>query len=404
MAEETTIDSEVILNLVKNSFDIEDVTIGTKKQGYICRYHVVINESDTEKAFEALASSLKPYSLIPILRPDKDRYELLIINSFNKKTIGKVWVNIVLFTLTALSVLFAGALYSATEDPFLGKINIGKIVNFLFQGWPFAASFLLILSAHEFGHYFAGKIHKINVSLPYFIPFPISSIGTMGAYINMKELPRNKKHLFDIAVAGPLMGLIVAVPVLLIGLSLSSVETIPSSIPIGTGLQIEGNSILYLLLKYVTFGKLLPQPINYGNLSPFLYWVRYFFSGTPQPLGGLDVIIHPVAWAGWVGLLITSLNLIPAGQLDGGHIFHVLFGKRSEKIILPAIIGMLTLLGLVWSGWWLWVLLILIFGRRYTEPLDQVTPLDRPRKVLAFVIIIIFVLIFMPVPLILMTG
>jgi len=404
MTDVNTIEPEALTKLVEKIYGIEDVTIGTKKLGYICRYHVFIDEQNTEKAFDALKIALEPYSYLPILRFDKQKYELLIIHPPKQKNNGSAWLNLVMFILTAMSVLFAGALYSAQEDPFTGKLDLIIILKFLLQGWPFAVSFLLILSAHEFGHYFAGKIHHVNVSLPYFIPFPFSLIGTMGAYINMKEPPRNKKHLFDIAAAGPLMGLLVAIPILIIGLNLSSVESIPSSIPLGTGFQIEGNSILYLLMKYLTFGKMLPQPASYGNLSPFIYWLKYFFSGAPLPLGGIDVIIHPVAWAGWAGLLVTSLNLIPTGQLDGGHIFHVVFGKNLSRKILPIIIVILALLGFVWYGWWLWVLFILVFGRQYTEPLDQVTPLDRTRKILAIIVMIIFVLIFMPVPLIVISG
>ncbi|MCJ7694536.1 MAG: site-2 protease family protein [Anaerolineaceae bacterium] len=404
MIEEKNIRSETITELVASAFEIEDVTIGTKKLGYVCRYHVLIGEQNTENAFNELKSALEPYAYLPLLRPKGHKYELLIISTPRPgKNVG-AWVNLLMFILTALSVLFAGALYSATEDPFAGKISFENFLKFLIQGWSFAISFLLILAAHEFGHYFAGKIHKVNVSLPYFIPFPFSFIGTMGAYINMKEPPLNKKHLFDIAVAGPLMGLLVSIPILIVGLNLSSVESIPSVIPQGTGFQIEGNSILYLFLKFITFGKLLPQPVSYGNLSPFLYWLRYFFSGIPLPLGGIDVIIHPVAWAGWAGLLVTSLNLIPAGQLDGGHIFHVLFGKSTSRKILPVILMILALLGFVWNGWWLWVILIIVFGRSYSEPLDQVTQLDRPRKILAIIVMIVLILIFMPVPLIMLTG
>jgi membrane-associated protease RseP (regulator of RpoE activity) len=229
-------------------------------------------------------------------------------------------------------------------------------------------------------------------------------IGTMGAFINMKEPPRNKKHMLDIAMAGPLAGLIIAIPVLILGLSLSRVEAIPAVISEGYAFQIEGNSILYLLTKYLMFGKLLPQPMDYGSVTPFIYWVKYFFTGMPAPLGGMDVVIHPVAWAAWAGLLVTSLNLIPAGQLDGGHIFNVLFSHKGSRIALPVIIFLLAALGFAWNGWWLWVVLILFFGRRSAEPLDQITPLDSKRKWLAVFTLLIFLLTFMPVPLLIISG
>ena len=178
----------------------------------------------------------------------------------------------------------------------------------------------------------------------------------------MKDIPRNKNHLLDIGIAGPLAGLIVAIPVLILGLSLSKVEVLPAVLAQGQAFQLEGNSILYLALKALVKGQLLPSPATYGGISPILYWIRYFFTGQPYPLGGSDVMLHPVAWAGWAGLLVTSLNLIPAGQLDGGHLFYVLFGEKGSKRILPAILVILTGLGFFWNGWWLWVALILFFG------------------------------------------
>jgi membrane-associated protease RseP (regulator of RpoE activity) len=134
-----------------------------------------------------------------------------------------------------------------------------------------------------------------------------------------------------------------------------------------------------------------------------LYWVRYFFTGTPAPFGGRDVMMHPLAWAGWAGLLVTALNLIPAGQLDGGHTLYVLFGKKARRV-LPFILGGLLLLGLAWQGWWLWAALIYFLGRRYAEPLDQITQLDPRRRVIAIIVLVIAVLVFMPIPLLQFMG
>jgi membrane-associated protease RseP (regulator of RpoE activity) len=216
----------------------------------------------------------------------------------------------------------------------------------------------------------------------------------------MKQVPRNRKHLLDIGMAGPLIGFGVAVVVLFIGLSLSSLGPIETDLPEGYSHFIEGNSLLYLGAKYLTFGKLLPQPVSYGDVSPLLYWVRYFFTGMPVPLNGLDVQIHPVAWAGWAGLFVTAMNLIPAGQLDGGHILYVIFGKKTARLIYPLIIGSLIALGFFWNGWWLWAALIFMFGRRYAEPLDQITKIDGKRKALGVLALIVFFLTFIPVPLV----
>jgi membrane-associated protease RseP (regulator of RpoE activity) len=216
----------------------------------------------------------------------------------------------------------------------------------------------------------------------------------MGAAILMQGTPKNKRVLFDIGVAGPLAGMVVAIPVLLLGLSLSHLEVIR---PIGGMLEMEGNSLLYLAAKYLTFGRLLPAPANLGGTSPLLYWIRYFFTGRPIPMGATDVFIHPVAFAGWAGLLVTALNLIPAGTLDGGHVVYSLFGDKAARAYPFVLLGLLGL-GVFWNGWWIWAVLLLWLGRVHAEPLDQITPLDPPRLALAALTIAIFVLTFSPVP------
>jgi membrane-associated protease RseP (regulator of RpoE activity) len=160
---------------------------------------------------------------------------------------------------------------------------------------------------------------------------------------------------------------------------------------------LEGNSLFYLGAKYVKFGQLLPAPVEYGATGPFLYWLRYFFTGGPVPMGGVDVIIHPVAFAGWAGLLVTALNLLPAGTLDGGHLVYSLFGEKASKAF-PFILGFLAVLGIFWNGWWLWAVILLWLGRVHAQPLDQITPLDPARKAVALFTLAIFVLVFSPVP------
>jgi membrane-associated protease RseP (regulator of RpoE activity) len=242
-------------------------------------------------------------------------------------------------------------------------------------------------------------------------------LGTMGAFIQLKQLPKNKRALFDLGIAGPLAGLVVAIPVVILGLALSPVETTqntyytktatdpdvcPNTANIGDTYScpddnlLEGNSLLYLGLKYLVKGELLPSPLHY-NLPPLLYWVRYLFTGSPIPVGGRDVMVHPVAMAGWAGLLVTFLNLIPAGQLDGGHVIFTVFGKRVN-IILPVILVATVLLGFFWSGWWLWAFIIFLLGRLHAEPLDQITRLDPSRKALAVLMLAIFLLVLTPVP------
>lgn len=393
-----TAELEVLTQIVRRFLNIEDVTTGKQDQIFLVRYRGQLYGDESESAYNQLSESLKPYRLIPLFRKEGDQHVILLAADNFQTRPSNPWVNLILFTLTFLSVLFAGVLY--TYDGPLPEDPVGMLSTLLANlpiGFPFAASLLAILLAHEFGHYLAGRYHKAPVTLPYFIPFPLSPFGTMGAFIQMKKPPKNKRILLDIGIAGPLAGLLVAIPVLLYGLSLSSVE--PIVIPEGTGFQLEGNSILYLLAKFAVFGKWLPAPSDYGGISPVLYWIRYFFTSQPLPIGGMDVFIHPIAWAGWAGLLVTALNLIPAGQLDGGHLIYVLLGERARKL-WPFILGGMALLGLAWGGWWLWAFLLFFLGRVYAEPLDQITALDQKRKAIAILGIIIFILVFTPVPLV----
>ena len=387
---------EVLNALVARVFRIEDVTLGEPKQGFILRYRGRLLSEDSAAAYDQLAEALRPYGITPLFRMEAGVQNVFLVARNTRLRPSRPLTNLVFFILTLASVLFTGAVFEYSGSPNVDFFTLAKdSLLHIGRGWPFAASLLAILGAHEFGHYLVGRYHKAAVSLPYFLPlpFPFSFLGTLGAFIQMKEPPKNRRVLLDVGIAGPLAGLVVAIPVLLLGLSLSKIA------PISGAGSLEGNSILYLLAKYFVFGKMLPEPISYQGLPPLLYWIRYFFTGRPLPLGGLDVQLHPVAWAGWAGLLVTALNLIPAGTLDGGHILYVLLGKRM-RAIFPYILAVLVVMGFVWSGWWLWAALLFMLGRVYAEPLDQITPLDPRRKMLAIFAMIILVLVFTPVPLI----
>jgi membrane-associated protease RseP (regulator of RpoE activity) len=386
--------------MVSRVFRIEDVTMGDPiKEKYLFRYRGNLLQEDSAEAYDYLHTEMKPYGITPLFRLEKERQVVYLVNSLNTAPPSKIWVNALLLVLTILSVWLAGAMYAYsynhpnTEINSLVELYRVTFLNF-WGGLPFALSLMSILLAHEFGHYLMGRRHNEDVTLPYFIPLPIpGGIGTMGAVIQMKSPVKNRRLLLDIGIAGPIAGLVVAIPVLLLGLSLSKLG------PVQSPSQLEGNSILYLLLKYSVFGKLLPAPASYNRVPPLLYWVRYVITGTPSPIGGMDVQLNPIAWAGWVGLLVTSLNLIPAGQLDGGHVMFALFGKRVRGLLVPIIIT-LAVLGFFWPGWWLWIFLLFIFGRVSDEPLDQITQLDKRRKVIAVLVVLLILLVFIPIPLV----
>ncbi|HEY3344789.1 MAG TPA: site-2 protease family protein [Anaerolineaceae bacterium] len=381
-------------------FNIESVTRGAgAAKDYITRYTGCLYSEDSATAYDQLSDQLKPLGATPLFRMDQNRQVVVLIAALPVHG-TRVRVNILLYVLTALSLVFVGYINVAGINFSTQSVraNIGLAL-------AYAASLLAILTAHEFGHYLVGRYHKSPLSLPFFIPLPLPPMGTMGAVINMRVPPKNRRTLLDIGIAGPLAGLVVAIPILLYGLSISTLNRLTLTPGSGLGYQMEGNSILYLLAKLAVFHQILPSPVSYGGVPPLLYWLRYFFTGQPFPLGGMDVSIHPIAWAGWVGLLVTSLNLIPAGQLDGGHMLYVLFGARGARRVLPFILVALVLLGFAWNGWWLWAALVFfLVGRVYDDPLDQITPLDGKRKILAVLALVIFILVFTPAPILLFGG
>jgi len=385
----STIEIEVLTNFVARIFRIEDVTSGDPQKGFFARYRGQLLDEDSAALYDRLADSLIPYNIIPLFKIEDGRQVIYLAPKPPEPKKDKVSTNIILFVLTVFSVMLVGAQpEGAMPQDFAGQML--ALAKSIFTGWPFALSLLGILLSHELGHYFMSRYHKTPATLPYFIPFPFSPLGTMGAAIIMRGVPKNKRVLFDIGIAGPIAGLVVAIPVLFLGLSLSKLGTVVQD-PNGF---LEGNSLLYLFAKFVTFGKLLPAPLEPQGI---LYWLRFFFTGRPAPFGGLDVFIHPVAFAGWAGILVTALNLIPAGTLDGGHVIYALFGDKAKKAF-PFIVGLLAAMGFFWSGWWIWAVLLFWLGRVHAEPLDQITTLDPTRRLIALAMIIVFVLVFMPVP------
>ena len=319
---------------------------------------------DLARCYDELRRRFERHGFTPLIREEGSQTALVALPVVYNPPPSRALINLLLFLATVASTLFVGALNELGSWPAMERAFPAS----LFAGLPFSASLLLILGAHELGHYFAARYHKVPVTLPYFIPVP-SILGTMGAFIRLKAPINNRRALLDIGAAGPLAGMIFAVPILLIGLATS-----PVTQTAGSYLQ-EGNSILYGLAKLLVYGQWLPS-------------------------NGFDVQLNQMAWAGWVGLFVTGLNLIPVGQLDGGHIAYVLFGSRARRLFWPAIIGLILLWWLTDTPTWLvWVALLFFFGRSYAEPLDNVTPLDPRRRLIAIFSLILFFLVFVPVPL-----
>lgn len=283
-----------------------------------------------------------------------------------------VWPNVVLLFLTILSTMSVGALLE--DVPYEKLFSLESL-----KGWPYALSVMLILGAHELGHYFAARHHKVSVTLPYFLPFPPVlgfGFGTFGAFIQLREPMRNRKQLFDVGVAGPLAGLIFAIPILIAGIATAEINHLPTTEDCREDgicdYLLEGNSIVYAVAKYVIHGKWLPNDIE-------------------------DMTINQLSFAGWTGLFVTGLNLLPVGQLDGGHILYTLVGRTARRLYVPAMIVM-GLLALNNSSWLLWVMLLFFFGRIHAVPMDDITPLDSRRRTLGIIALVVFFLIFTPSP------
>lgn len=327
---------------------------------------------DSETAYDQLDGLLEPSNQLPLFRLEKGKHVIYVVAGRARPKPRPWWPNVVLFIVTIFSVLLVGTEMAINEiangsaaaaQPYLDNLFFE-----LWRGLPYTVAILLILGSHELGHYFAARHHRLAVTLPYFIPAPfISLIGTFGAFIQLREPMRNRKVLLDVGAAGPLTGLVFAIPILLIGLATSQVG------PIQAGGMVEGNSLLYALAKIVTFGHFLPD-------------------------GHVDVYVNQLAWAGWTGLLVTALNLMPIGQLDGGHILYSLIGDRARILFYPVIALMVVLVLSGSDAWLFWLILLFLFGRIYAAPLDMITPMDTRRKVIAVIGLAFFVLTFVPVP------
>ena len=321
------------------------------------------------RALALIEPRFKPFGFTPFLGRQGDLVWIRAVPLADVSERTRSGVNLLLFALTVLSTLAAGCLVNGsfpfvTFNPFLQPLR-------LLDGVPFSFTLLAILGTHEFGHYFTARYHGASVSLPFFIPAPppIFLFGTMGAVIRMRSPARDRNSLFDIAVAGPLAGLVVAVPALLLGLSWSRLGML---LPEHSGLTF-GDSLLMRALTWLVFGS-IPA--------------------------GMDVFVHPVALAGWVGLFVTALNLFPVGQLDGGRIAYALFGPWHRQVSIATFVGLMALGAVFRSANWIVFagLILLLMGFHHPPPLDDLTPVSRRRYVLGVGCLILLILLIPPVP------
>jgi membrane-associated protease RseP (regulator of RpoE activity) len=321
---------------------------------------------DAPRALETLLARFAPFGYTPFVRAEGDGVLVQAWPLGDLRQPARPVLALTLFALTVVSTFLAGAFFFVGSETF-DAYRALPFPGWLVSGAPFAVTLLAILGVHEFGHYFTARYYGAAVSLPYFIPAPML-FGTFGAIIRMRSPARDRNVLFDIAAAGPLAGLLVAIPALVIGLSWSQVVPATGEPSLGGF----GYSLFTRLFVYLEFG----------------------------PLDGMAVMTHPMADAAWVGCFVTALNLFPVGQLDGGRIAYALSARRHRALGVTTWVVLVAMGALTGSvNWFVWAaLLFLLVGFDHSPPLDDLTPLTRGRRLLGVACLVLVVLLIPPIP------
>lgn len=327
--------------------------------------------TDARTAYRVLRQRIEAIGFTPFLSRTSHGVRLTAIPGVIKRKPARVRTNIILFLLTIVTVLWTGAINESTAPLATISDVFGVLLNpqQLAAGLPFMLTLVGILGAHEMGHFVVGRIRGAPMSWPYFIPLPplISFTGTMGAVIVQREPLEDRRTLLEVGIAGPLAGLAVAIPLLFVGLASSTVG--PATPPY---IQ-EGNSLLYAAAKWLVYGQFLPS-------------------------NGIDVQINNIAFGAWIGLLVTMINLLPVGQLDGGHVAYALLGDRARYVAYAAV-AMCAVFGVLFSySWFVWMALASIIGFRHPPPFNDVPELGPGHKALAIAGLVLFLLLLMPIP------
>ena len=389
--ENIILDGNLVGKLKNEVSDLFSITsIETPRQAPQGTIHFIgqLLGQDNETAYDIIAERWRRHNYTPLLRRHQGQIALIAHPGVISPKPSNPWINLGLAIATIISVQFSGAVYACQCVP--------QTLDEWLSGLPMMLTMMGILLAHEFGHYFAARFHKVAVTLPYFLPLPaISPVGTLGAFIQLRSPFKTKKQLFDIGIAGPLGGLILAIPLTFWGIINSPVQELTRN---GNSV-LEGNSVFYLAVKHLAHGQLLPSFDRYADLP---FWQEFFLvlAGIIPPGGGLDIFINPIAFAAWFGLFVTAMNLLPVGQLDGGHVIYCILGDKARWLGF-GLVGLMVLAGIFWwPGWLLWSLLVFfIIGTGHPPPLNDLVDLDPTRKILAYVMIFLFIILFMPNPL-----
>ena len=347
--------------------DVMDVRIATEDRSGVRTFRGHLRES-AAGAYDKLKHAFS-IRATPMVQEDEELGASILLVPHPAIALAerdaRPWVPWLLFALTIVTTTWAGAAHQG--------INILQEPGRFTVGLPYSLGLLAILGLHELGHYFTARYYQIRVTPPYFIPVPFA-LGTFGAFIQMRSPTENRRALFDVAVAGPLAGLVVAIPALLVGLRSSTVLVGGAGTETGImGGTSVGSSVLFALLAKLSLG----HALEYGHI----------------------LRLSPLAFSGWLGLFITALNLLPIGQLDGGHIAHALFGRRlGDKIGSVALWTLLLLAIFVWPGLMMWAIIVFFIAGTSVQPLNDLTPLPPSRRWLGYAVFVILGLILAPLP------
>jgi membrane-associated protease RseP (regulator of RpoE activity) len=363
---------EQISNSLRNEltglFQVTSVTARSRGEMISFSGHLL---NDTDASYIEISRRFQSHGYTPLLRREKGEDVVLAMEGLvDASKTGNPIVNILLLAATIFTTLGAGAAMVGVnmgEAIFSGSLE--KIIDVILAGAPFAIALLGILGVHEFGHYIAAQWHRVRTSLPYFIPLPAIGIGTLGAFITTKSPIRNRKVLLDIGLAGPYAGLALALPLILIGLLLSDAY-VPKSQPGLLTLERLGSSILIRLLIIV-------------------------FTDVPE---GYTLAVHPVFYAAWLGLFLTGINLLPVGQLDGGHAAYALLGRYSHIVAYIVFFLLIAAGMMITPAWFFLAFFIVLGGLRHQPPMNDITDVGFTRKLIGLFSIILFVLIITPPP------
>ena len=326
---------------------------------------------DPDASYDELHRRFQIHAHTPLIRRENGQDVILAVEGLvDRPKTGNPLINILLLAATILTTLSAGASmmgYSVIDSVMMGSPL--AVLQALLAGAPFAITLMGILGIHELGHYAAARLHGVRATLPYFIPMPFG-LGTLGAFIGIRSPMRDRKVLFDIGLAGPYAGLLAALPLLLLGLLLSSTNYVPSTVP-GRTLENLGSSVLIQI-------------------------VTYLFTDIPD---GQTLSLHPVFFAAWLGLFLTGINLLPVGQLDGGHASYALLGRAAHGVAIVAF-GLLILAGIFDATnrtfWFIWAFFVMLGGLRHPPPMNDITDVGLPRKLIGLLTVVLFFLLFTP--------